>query len=98
MDRRARIEGLLREKLAAEHVEVVDESHLHAGHAGAASGGGHFRAVIVAERFAGLSRLEAQRLVYAALADEMGGAIHAFSMTTLSPAQWRERADRVVEP
>ena len=91
MDRRARIEALLREKLAADPVEVVDESHLHAGHPGAASGGGHFRALIVSERFDGLSKLAAQRLVYAALGDEMGSAIHAFSMTTLSPAQWRER-------
>ena len=92
MERRDRIEALLREKLAAEHVEVIDESHLHVGHAGAASGGGHFRAVIVSRRFEGLSSLQAQRLVYGALGDEMGGAIHAFSMTTLSPAQWRERA------
>jgi len=97
MDRRARIEALLREKLGAEHLEVVDESHLHAGHAGAASGGGHFRALIVSERFAGLSRLQAQRLVYGALGDEMGDAIHAFSMTTLSPAQWRERVDRTAD-
>ena len=98
MDRRARIESLLRENLAAEHVEVVDESHLHAGHAGAASGGGHFRALIVSERFAGLSRLQAQRLVYGALGDAMGDAIHAFSMTTLSPDEWRERGERATRP
>jgi BolA protein len=97
MDRRVRIEGLLRDRLGAEHVAVVDESHLHAGHPGAASGGGHFRALIVSERFAGLSRLQAQRLVYAALGDEMGDAIHAFSMTTLSPAQWRERVAGTAE-
>lgn len=92
MERRERLEVLLREKLSALHVEVVDESHLHAGHPGAASGGGHFRAVIVSPRFEGLSRLAAQRLVYEALADEMGGAVHAFSMTTLSPAEWPQES------
>ncbi len=91
MDRRARIEEALRAKLAALHVEVVDESHLHAGHAGAASGGGHFRATIVSPRFAGLSRIAAQRLVYQALGELLGGEIHAIAMTTLTPEQWAER-------
>ena len=87
-DRRARIEAKLRRGLAALHVEVLDESHLHAGHAGAASGAGHFRATIVSERFAGLSRVQAQRLVYEVLDDEMGGQIHALAMRTLTPQQW----------
>jgi BolA protein len=86
--RRARIESKLRERLEAPHVEVVDESHLHAGHAGARSGAGHFRATIVSPRFEGLSRLKAQRLVYAALDDEMGSEIHAFAMKTFTPTQW----------
>jgi BolA protein len=89
VDRRARIEELLRQRLGAVHVEVVDESHLHAGHAGAASGGGHFRATIVSPRFAGLSRVAAQRLVYAALGELMQREIHALAMTTLTPDQWR---------
>lgn len=88
MDRRERIEKTLRESLEAAHVEVIDESHLHAGHAGAREGGGHFRAVIVSERFAGLSKVQAQRLVYQTLADMMTGEIHALSMTTLTPEQW----------
>ncbi len=87
-DRRARIEAVLRERLAPLHLEVVDESHLHAGHAGARSGGGHFRAVIVSPLFAGRSRVERQRLVYAALEAEMGAEIHALSMQTLAPDQW----------
>jgi BolA protein len=91
MDRRERIEQKLREALEAVHVEVVDESHLHAGHPGARSGGGHFRAVIVSERFAGLSKVQAQRLVYQTLSDEMKGDIHALSMTTFTPEQWRAR-------
>ena len=88
-DRCARIEAELRERLAAVHVEVVDESHLHAGHAGARSGGGHFRATIVSGRFSGLSKLQAQRLVYQTLAEEMTGEIHALSMTTMTPEQWK---------
>ena len=87
-DRRARIERKLVERLEATHVEVIDDSHLHAGHAGAASGGGHFRALVVSPRFVGLSLLESQRLVYEVLADEMGGEIHALSVKTLTPDRW----------
>jgi BolA protein len=88
MDRRARIEEKLREALDARHVEVEDESHLHAGHAGAASGGGHFKALIVSDRFEGLGKVQAQRLVYQALGEMMQSEIHALSMTTLTPDQW----------
>lgn len=91
--RSERIADLLRERLAAVHVEVIDESHLHAGHPGAASGGGHFRATVVAERFAGLSRLAAQRLVYGALADLMQHEIHALSVRTLTPEAWERSRD-----
>jgi BolA protein len=84
-ERRARIEAKLRERLDAESVEVIDESHLHAGHAGAASGAGHFRAKIVSARFEGLSRVAAQRLVYQALSDEMETEIHALSIQALTP-------------
>jgi len=90
VDRRERIEAVLRRELAAELVEVVDESHLHAGHAGARGGGGHFRALVVSARFEGLAALARQRLVYAALAAEMQGEIHALSMRTQTPAEWRE--------
>jgi BolA protein len=89
--RRARIEQQLREALEAEHVTVVDESHLHAGHAGARSGGGHFRAVVVSRLFEGKGPVERQRLVFAALAAEMGSEIHALSMQTLTPKQWEEQ-------
>jgi len=88
-DRRAHIEAVLREALAAAHVDVADESHLHAGHPGAAAGGGHFRATIVSPRFEGLSRVARQRLVYGALAAEMQRDIHALAMRTLTPEEWR---------
>lgn len=87
-DRRSRIECRLREALAPVHLEVVDESHLHAGHAGARSGAGHYRALIVSDAFEGRSLVERQRLVYQALADEMGPEIHALAMRTLTPGQW----------
>ena len=92
MDRRERIEATLRRELDADPVVVVDESHLHAGHAGARGGAGHFRAVVVSARFEGKGPVERQRLVYAALAAEMGPEIHALSMRTLTPAQWRQEA------
>ncbi len=91
-DRRSRIEAKLREGLAASFVEVIDESQLHAGHVGARSGGGHFRATIVSARFEGLSAVAAQRVVYGVLAAEMGDEIHALSMKTLTPAEWAREA------
>ena len=89
MDRLAHIEARLTDGLSPSHIEVVDESHLHAGHAGARSGAGHFRVVLVSERFDGLSRVKRQQLVYGLLADEMGPEIHALSMRTLTPDEWQ---------
>ena len=91
MDRRSHIEARLRAELGASHVDVEDESHLHAGHAGAASGGGHFRVAIVSDRFAGLSRVARQRLVYDALAALMKREIHALAMQTFTPEEWAAR-------
>jgi BolA protein len=89
-DRADRIAARLSEALEAVHVTVEDESHLHAGHAGAKErGGGHFRALIVSARFDGLSRVKAQQLVYAALGDMMTAEIHALAMRTLTPAAWK---------
>jgi BolA protein len=94
MDRVERIRERLERELAAEHVAVEDESHRHAGHEGAKSGGGHFRATIVSPRFAGLSRVAAQRLVYAALGELMAGEIHAIAMSTYTPEEWRAKEAR----
>ncbi len=90
--RRERIEERLREALGAEHVEALDESRLHAGHAGARGSETHFRVTVVSSRFAGLSRVDAQRLVHGALADELAGGLHALSLRTLTPEQWRQDA------
>ncbi|MEE2678546.1 MAG: BolA family protein [Myxococcota bacterium] len=94
MDRRERIETKLRESLDAIYVLVLDESARHAGHAGAREGGGHFRAVVVSQRFEGKAPVERQRIVYAVLAEEMGRDIHALSMQTLTPAQWEDQLPR----
>ena len=80
-------ESLLRERLASLAplaIEIIDDSALHAGHAGA-SQGGHYRLQIVAEAFAGKSTVTRHRLVYAALGDLMRGRIHALSIKALAP-------------
>ncbi len=82
------LEAKLRKSLDATHVEVIDESHLHAGHVGARDGGRHFRAVIVSEKFAGLSRVGSQQLVYQSVEKWMGKEIHALSMKTFTPEAW----------
>lgn len=80
--RRRLIEDKLRKQLQATSLEVVDESHLHSGHVGAQSGAGHFLVVIESEKFRGMTRLAAQRLVFEVLSEEMGREIHALSIRT----------------
>jgi BolA family transcriptional regulator, general stress-responsive regulator len=84
------IEKTLRVQLQASFIEVEDESALHAGHAGAQGGGGHFVITVVSEQFVGLPLIKQHRLVYAALAEKMGSAIHALSLKTLTPNQWQQ--------
>lgn len=72
--------------LAPDTLEIVDESHLHRGHAGARPGGeSHFRVRIVSKAFAGMGRLQRQRAVLDALSEEMTGPIHALSITARTP-------------
>jgi BolA family transcriptional regulator, general stress-responsive regulator len=71
-----------------ERLDIEDDSARHQGHAGARPGGeSHFNVVIVAKSFAGLSRVQRQRAVYAALADELAGAVHALSLKALAPGE-----------
>lgn len=88
------IRARLEERLGATHVEVIDDSHLHADHPGARPGSGHFRLLVVSDRFRGQSRIAAQRLVYEALAELMETDIHALQMKTLTPEAWVEVRDR----
>ncbi len=71
--------------LEPNSLQIVDESAHHAGHAGAAGGGGHFSLTIVSERFAGLSTLERHRRIYLALGALMNKEIHALAIRALAP-------------
>ena len=84
MDTPEVIVSRLREHLSAESVEIEDQSHLHAGHAGAAGGGGHYEVTIVARCFKGLNTLARHRLVYEAVGELMKKEIHALSIQAYS--------------
>jgi BolA protein len=87
MTTKEKIETVLRQTLSATEVVVEDESAQHAGHAGAASGGGHYRVTVVSPLFEGKNSVARHRLVYDALAAEMRHEIHALALTTLTPGQ-----------
>jgi BolA protein len=79
------IRGKLTDRFAPTRLVILDESHRHAGHAGARpEGETHFAVTIVAAAFAGLARVARQRLVYETLADELATRVHALSLTTLA--------------
>ena len=69
-------------------LDIQDESHLHAGHAGN-TGGGHYNIVIVSEAFAGLTLIKRHRLVYDTVGDLMKTAIHALSIKAKTPTEYR---------
>ncbi len=79
---RAKLEG----ELSPVSLIVQDQSAVHHGHAGA-KGGGHLSVRIVSRKFAGLSLVERHRLVYGALAQEMGAQIHALALETKAPGE-----------
>ena len=74
----------LQKELAPVSLEIVDDSARHAGHAGAREGG-HFRVVVVADAFKGLSQLQRHRMVYAAVDSLMGRGIHALNIVARTP-------------
>ncbi len=83
-----RIDAKLRAGLAPHLVDIVDESHKHAGHMGARpEGETHFRVLVVADAFAGQSRVARQRLVFDVLAEELAGPVHALALRTLTPEE-----------
>jgi BolA protein len=82
-----RIRSMLTQALAVDALEVIDDSHLHAGHAGARDGRGHYRVRIVAKDFEGLRLVQRHQLVYRSLGDMMQTDIHALSITALTPAE-----------
>jgi len=82
-----KIRAALEAALAPQHLEIEDQSHEHAGHAGAATGRGHFRVDIVAAAFAGESAVARHRRVYAALGPLMETDIHALSLRARAPGE-----------
>jgi BolA protein len=84
-DRQRRLRERLVREFAPLELSIKDESHLHAGHAGAAGGASHFRVRIVAQAFAGLAPVARHRLVYAAVGDLIPGEIHALAVEALPP-------------
>jgi BolA family transcriptional regulator, general stress-responsive regulator len=87
--RAERIVSELQRALHTDRIELLDESHLHAGHAGARDGRGHFRVHIVSPDFAGLRTLQRHQLVYRSLGALMQTDIHALSITALTPDEAR---------
>ena len=86
------VENSIREKLtrafAPEALDVVNDSHHHAGHAGSPGGGeSHFSIKVVSAAFDGKSRVERHRMVNEVLAEELAGKVHALAITALSPEE-----------
>jgi BolA protein len=84
------ITAKLTKAFSPESVDVVDESHQHAGHAGHRPGGEtHFRVYIVAEAFRGKSRLERHRMINQTLVGELNGGVHALAIHASAPGEGR---------
>jgi stress-induced morphogen len=87
-----RVEDVIKEKLRAafapDEIQVVNDSHRHAGHGSSpGTGESHFSVLVVATAFAGKSRLDRHRMVNAALAAELAGPVHALAITALAPGE-----------
>jgi BolA family transcriptional regulator, general stress-responsive regulator len=88
MNTRDRMTERLTAAFAPVRLDVQDESHQHAGHAGSRPGGEtHFRVYIVSEAFLGKSRIERHRMINAALADELAGGVHALAIHATAPGE-----------
>ena len=89
------IRSRLEEALSPIRLEVIDESHLHAGHVGAKPDGEtHFRVTAVSQIFEGQTRIGRQRYVYGLLADLLEGPVHALSLNLSAPDEIKDKASR----
>ncbi len=86
-ERSTRIHELLTASFEPSELLVKDQSHLHAGHAGAEDGKGHFAVNIVSEAFEGKSRIQRHRIIFDALGDMMQTDIHALSINARTPSE-----------
>lgn len=78
----------LKDAFGPESIEVVDESHLHEGHAGHRPGGEtHFKVYIVSQAFAGKSRIDRHRMINTVLTEELAGRIHALALHARAPGE-----------
>lgn len=85
------IQDKLTEALTPDQIEVIDNSHAHAGHAGAQSGGGHYQVIIVSKQFEGRSMVQRHQLIYETLGDMMKTQIHALGIDALTPLESTQR-------
>ena len=92
-ERVARIESLLRSAFDPSALLVKDQSHLHAGHAGAQEGKGHFEVQIVSIAFEGISTLQRHRAIFEALGDMMETDIHALQIRASAPPEDNSKAN-----
>ena len=83
-DRIIKIKALLEDALSPSYLEIIDDSHLHVGHAGARGGAGHFTVKISAPIFEGISMVKQHRLVYQAVNEMMEKDIHALSIQVMT--------------
>ena len=97
-DRQQAMHARLVETFQPRECQIIDESALHAGHAGAASGGGHYRLRLVSERFEGQNRVQRHRLVYDCLDDMMYTEIHALAITALTPSEVPPQEPAGIQP
>ena len=85
---------ILKEKITAVHVEIIDDSHLHRGHK-AAGGGGHYSVKVVSQQFENVDLINRMRMVYSALDEQINGQpklIHALQIKTYTPSQWSDNS------
>lgn len=92
MSRANRIIERLTESLEPAHLQLTDESHGHSVPKGAET---HFNLILVSSAFAGKSRVQRQRQVYAALSSEIQQGLHALTMRTLTPEEWEKAGGEI---
>ncbi len=88
------IEAKVREAVSPQHLDVLNESHMHNVPPGSES---HFKLVIVADAFDGLRLIQRHQLINGALRDELAGPVHALSMETMTPLEWSERNGQTLQ-
>ena len=85
------IRNILIKEFSPLHLDVIDESHLHAGHMGAVPGvSTHFNVKIVSDKFEGLLPIKQHKLVYDALKEQLEGPVHALSLKTIKKSRWQD--------